>query len=144
MHSAKKQKVASFYSKSLPRPTVLLDNENQPIRDRVDAPEPVTAALLGKLGSKCRAGINSLANLELLTAEWAKHAPMNKGGSKPVFKGAPSACLTAFGALVSPSATLALASSSQQPLLKYVLQCLFFSNCDYRFKTSARSFLQAK
>ena len=49
MHSAKKQKVASFYSKSLPRPTVLLDDDNKPVRDRVDAPEPVTGALLGKL-----------------------------------------------------------------------------------------------
>ena len=49
MHSAKKQKVASFYSKSLPRPTVLLDNDDKPVRDRVDAPEPVTGALLGKL-----------------------------------------------------------------------------------------------
>lgn len=48
MHSAKKQKVASFYSKSLPRPTVLLDQDDNPIRDRVDAPEPVTGALLGK------------------------------------------------------------------------------------------------
>lgn len=48
MHSAKKQKVASFYSKSLPRPTVLLDKENKPVRDRVDAPEPVTGPLLGK------------------------------------------------------------------------------------------------
>ena len=48
MHSAKKQKVASFYSKSLPRPTVLLDNENKPVRDRVDAPEPVTGPLLGE------------------------------------------------------------------------------------------------
>lgn len=103
MHSAKKQKVASFYSKSLPRPTVLLDNENKPIRDRVDPPEPVTAALLGKHVTKCRPGVKNLAELELLTTEWAKHAPMNKGGSKPVFKGAPSACLTAFGAMVSPS-----------------------------------------
>ena len=47
MHSAKKQKVTSFYSKSLPRPIVLLDSEDKPIRDRVDAPEPVTGALLG-------------------------------------------------------------------------------------------------
>ena len=47
MHSAKKQKVASFYSKSLPRPTVLLDSEDKPVRDRIDAPEPVTGALLG-------------------------------------------------------------------------------------------------
>ena len=48
MHSAKKQKVASFYSKSLPRPHVLLDKEGNAVRDRVDAPEPVTGALLGK------------------------------------------------------------------------------------------------
>ena len=48
MHSAKKQKVASFYSKSLPRPTVLLDADDNPIKDRVDAPQPVTGALLGK------------------------------------------------------------------------------------------------
>ena len=48
MQSAKKQKVASFYSKSLPRPTVLLDEHGNAIRDRVDAPQPVTGALLGK------------------------------------------------------------------------------------------------
>lgn len=47
MHSAKKQKVATFYSKSLPRPTILLDSDNKPVRDRVNAPEPVTGALLG-------------------------------------------------------------------------------------------------
>lgn len=47
MHSAKKQKVTSFYSKSLPRPTVLLDKDDNPVRDRVDAPQPVTGALLG-------------------------------------------------------------------------------------------------
>ena len=49
MHSAKKQKVSSFYSKSLPRPTVVLDSANNPVKDRVDPPEPVTGALLGKL-----------------------------------------------------------------------------------------------
>ncbi|DBB00824.1 TPA: hypothetical protein ACH3X1_000752 [Trebouxia sp. C0004] len=92
MHSAKKQKVASFYSKSLPRPTVLLDQDDNPIRDRVDAPEPVT--------------------------EWAKHAPMNKGGSKPVFKGAPSACLTAFGAMVQDKRKELLGDSKMQDFYK--------------------------
>ncbi|DBA78417.1 TPA: hypothetical protein ACH3X2_007913 [Trebouxia sp. C0005] len=96
MHSAKKQKVASFYSKSLPRPTVLLDQDGDPIRDRVDAPEPVTGALL----------------------EWAKHAPMNKGGAKPVFKGAPSACLTAFGAMVQDKRKELLEDGKMQDFYK--------------------------
>ena len=50
MHSAKKQKVSSFYSKSLPRPTLLLDDDNNPVKNRVDAPPPVTGALLGTAG----------------------------------------------------------------------------------------------
>ncbi len=110
MHSAKKQKVASFYSKSLPRPTVLLDKDDNPVKDRVDAPQPVTAALLGKKASL----VQSLAQHEetstetqqpqFVSAEWAKHAPANKGGAKPVYKGTPSACLTAFGAMVCSGA----------------------------------------
>ncbi|KAL0046964.1 hypothetical protein WJX82_003155 [Trebouxia sp. C0006] len=96
MHSAKKQKVASFYSRSLPRPTLLLDQDDNPIKDRVDAPGPVTGALL----------------------EWAKHAPMNKGGSKPVFKGAPSACLTAFGALVQDKRKELLEDGKMQDFYK--------------------------
>lgn len=41
---------------------------------------------------------------------------MNKGGSKPVFKGAPSACLTAFGAMASQPVMPANARSSETPL----------------------------
>lgn len=105
MHSTKKQKVVSFYGKATPRPTVLLDKDNEPIRNRVDAPEPITGALLGAATTchtPCFAAHLPFFTTKLcLTSEWAKAVPESRGGARPVFRNAPRPCLTAFGALVS-------------------------------------------
>lgn len=103
MHSSKKQKVVSFYGKATPRPTVLLDKNHEPVRDRVDAPEPVTGALIGIAPGRLQDTLscNKLFEVCLPASEWAKAVPESRGGARPVFKNAPRACLTAFGALVS-------------------------------------------
>ena len=104
MHSTKKQKVVSFYGKATPRPTVLLDKDHEPIRNRVDAPEPITGALLGAATTchtPCFAAHLPIFTTKLcLTSEWAKAVPESRGGARPVFRNAPRPCLTAFGALV--------------------------------------------
>lgn len=52
MYSSKKQKVVSFYGRATPRPTLLLDKDHEPIKNRVDAPEPITGALIGIVGGQ--------------------------------------------------------------------------------------------
>lgn len=79
MHSAKKQKVASFYSKSLPRPTVLLDDENKPVRDRVDAPEPVTGALLGKYSQQVQLDVKKQSQHAVDRCRVGKTCPDEQG-----------------------------------------------------------------
>ena len=48
---------------------------------------------------------------------------MNKGGAKPVFKGAPAACLTAFGALVGCLPAAVLVNSMSKKRHMFMTQC---------------------